>query len=170
MTKNILTQKELKRILDYNETTGEFIKLFTSGSTIKGDVAGTLQKNGYIQIEINNKGYKAHRLAWLYVTGFFPREQIDHINHVRNDNRFLNLRECSNMENAKNNSMPKSNTSGFVGVNFSKSVGKWHARICFDGKRINLGYFALKDEAILARKEANVKYDYHENHGMVEIR
>lgn len=165
MTKTILTQKLLKRIFKYNKETGKFTKLFTSGSTRKGDIAGTTQKNGYIQIEINKKGYKAHRLAWLYVKGYFPKEQIDHINHVRSDNRFLNLRECTNAENAKNNSKHKNNTSGFVGVNFRGDVGMWQARICVNGKRVNLGCFSSKIEAINARKNANVKYGYHKNHG-----
>jgi len=166
MTSEILTQNELKSILKYNRNTGEFIKRFSSGSTKKGSIAGTVQKSGYVQIEINGKGYKAHRLAWLYVTGAFPSDQIDHINHIRSDNSFVNLRECSNIENSKNAKMPKNNTSGFVGVNFSKSVGKWHVRVGVDGVRVHVGYFDLKEDAVLARKKANVEYGYHENHGV----
>ena len=165
MTSEILTQKQLKRILKYNRNTGEFIKRFSSGSTKKGSAAGTVQASGYVQIEINGKGYKAHRLAWLYVTGEFPSDQIDHINHVRSDNRFINLRECSNIENSKNAKMPKNNTSGFVGVNFSKTARRWHVRIGVNGDRVHIGYFESKEDAILARKKANLKYGYHENHG-----
>ena len=76
----MITQSELKNILHYNQDTGVFTWIKNS------IVAGTVEKKGYIAIKINRKSYKAHRLAWLYIYGNFPKEQIDHLNGIKNDN------------------------------------------------------------------------------------
>ena len=162
----MITQSELKELLSYNPETGVFTRVKNSGRAKVGDVAGCKDSsNGYIAICVQNKRYRAHRLAWLYVSGKFPKDQIDHINHDRADNRFANLREASNQENHKNTSIQKNNTSGVAGVNWHKASGKWKARIKVSQEDIHLGLFIDIIEAAKARKSAEVKYGFHENHG-----
>ena len=163
-----INQAQLKELLIYNRKTGIFTWAVNVGlwGRIKiGTVAGVIQTNGYNQINIKGKRYLSHRLAWLYEYGCFPVEHIDHINHNRTDNSILNLRSVSNSDNQKNKSMPSNNTSGTVGVYWEKSGCKWRAQIKVNGKIMYLGSFDSMDNAIHARKEANIKYGFHENHG-----
>jgi len=162
----ILTQDYLKNILDYNPETGDFTWLITPGKRIKaGCIAGSVNGLGYLIIKINNKNYKAHRLAMLYMTGKWPKDQADHINHIKNDNRIVNLREATDEENSKNAPKRKDNTSGITGVLWHSRDKVWQAQIAVTGKRKHLGYFDDKFESICARKSAENKYGYHENHG-----
>ena len=150
----IITQEYLKSILKYNKETGIFTWLKRNGN-----IAGTLNKiSGYIIISINNKNYRAHRLAWLYMTGNFPVNQMDHINRIRNDNRFENLREATNQENDFNKGEYKNNTSGYKGVFLNKEKNKWQAQIGINGKNINLGYFTNPEDASAAYETAKAKY------------
>lgn len=103
---------------------------------------------------------------WLYVTGNWPENQIDHLNHKRRDNRFENLRDVNNQINHFNRPMQASNTSGFVGVSFQKATKSFEAYINIAKKKIRLGRFKNLIDAIDARKEANIKYGFHENHGI----
>jgi len=157
---------KLKERLHYEKETGIFLWSNPITNSLKsGDIAGTKNKEGYIKININNKIYSAHRLAWLYFYEKFPKNYIDHINGIKNDNRICNLRDVTSKESAKNKSIRNNNTSGFTGVSFSKANKKWKAQICIKGKQTNLGYFKNKEDAIKRRKLANIKYGYHENHG-----
>ena len=166
MTKQILTQAELKEQLHYNPETGLFTRLVANSNSVNiGDIANNLDRYGYIQISINNKNYKAHRLAFLYIEGELPPEQVDHINHIRNDNRWINLRKVTNQENQKNRTISKNNTSGVVGVVWYKRDKIWKAQIKINGKNKHLGYYAYKSEAAKARKAAEKKYGFHINHG-----
>ncbi len=159
----MLTQEYLKSILDYNPDTGVFKWAVSKAQRVeRGDVAGYDSK-GYIRIEIDNKPYFAHRLAFLYMTGEMPVDQVDHKNRVRNDNRWINLKEASNSDNQKNKSLQKNNTSGVVGVAWRET--RWVARIMVDKKAINLGSFAEFHEAVNARKNAEIFYGFSENHG-----
>jgi len=161
-----LTQEYLKGLLHYDPDTGIFKYIRSPQYSISfGDIAGSKQLSGYLSININGKSYRLHRLAWLYMTGSFPKEQIDHINHKRDDNRWCNLREVTKKDNARNMAMQKRNTSGFCGVWLDKRSMKWVADI-FTGKdKKHLGRFIDKNDAIKARKEANLFYGFHENHG-----
>lgn len=174
----MLTQKYLKECLDYNPETGVFtwkerpLSHFSERkrwlawlSNFSGKTAGGKHCMGYWTICINNKPYLAHRLAWLYVFGSMPKDQIDHINWDRLDNRIANLREVSNQENHKNKPAQKNNTSGVVGVCWDKSREKWCARIKVSGKTVNLGRFDKKSQAIIARKSAETIYGFHKNYG-----
>ena len=156
----LLTQEYLKSILDYNPETGIFTWKIRPAYCINiGDIAGCLNKNdGYIRIQINNKSYQAHRLVWLYMTGNCPIKTIDHINHIRTDNRIINLRDITQRENQYNRSENKNNSSGYKGVSWHKKANKWHARIRVNGKQIHLGYFTDKEEASQAYQEAKEKY------------
>jgi hypothetical protein len=108
--------------------------------------------------------YYSHRVAWAMHYGEWP-QVIDHENGVRDDNRISNLRSGTYSDNARNAAMPNTNTSGHVGVYWHKQRSKWNARIKMDKKCLHLGLFTDKDDAIRARKAAEVKYGFHENHG-----
>lgn len=110
---------------------------------------------------LDNRMY-AHRFAWLYMTGEWP-ERIDHINGVRHDNRFINLRSVSHAVNCRN-TRKRTNKSGSVGIYLSPS-GKFFAQITFDGVTICLGTFETITLAKQARKLAEEKYGFHKNHG-----
>ena len=158
-------QKELLEQFDYNEDTGIFIRKNTSGGKKKGTIAGTLRKDGYIEIRFKGKKHLAHRLVWLYIYGYLPKNQLDHINHNRADNRLENLRESNDRINMLNKTLYLNNSSGVCGVNWYKPNNKWNAQIQVDGKKINLGYFVEFSEAVNARKNAEVLYGFHINHG-----
>ncbi len=161
-----LTQTELKQQLHYDETTGFFTWIGLCPKNFIGKQAGTFSKqSGYINIQLLGKFYRAHRLSWLYMTGKFPNDEIDHINHNRADNRFENLRDVDATTNQRNRELPCTNTSEVSGVNWDKKSKQWRARISVDSKRINLGLFPVFSEAVDARKNAEVLYGYHENHG-----
>ena len=110
-----------------------------------------------------------HRLIWCYYYGKWPESDlvIDHINGNFRDNRIVNLRLVTHTENNKNRSTPKDNTSGHLGIHRVKNRGKWQVQIGVNGKNVHVGYFKNKDDAIAARKEAEIKYGYHKNHGRI---
>lgn len=165
----MITQQQLKEILNYDPETGLFTWLTDSskGGFKAGRITNCVDAYGYGQINIKGHVYKSHRLAWLYMTGEFPDGQIDHINHQRNDNIWVNLRVVNNAINHRNRPMQHNNTSGFVGVSFDKKVNKFLAYIHISkGKRKNLGYFKEFEDAKAARIEANKQYGFSENHGI----
>ena len=161
------TIERLKFLLEYDSVTGIFTwKNPTSNRVKVGDVAGAVNsKNKYICIRLDGSVYLAHRLAWFYTYNIWPQDQIDHIDGVRSNNNIINLREVNNIENHKNSKVYKHNTSGHHGVSFYKKRSKWTASISVDGKRKHLGIFVDKDDAIKARKKAEIRYGYHANHG-----
>lgn len=145
----MLTHSQLVNRLNYNRKTGVFRWHHPNKFCAyrSGDVAGTPHKKGYLVITIDGRPYLAHRLAWFFVTGEWPDKQIDHENGIRSDNRFSNLRKATPSQNMWNSRRPRSNTSGYKGVSWSKALGKWQAQISKHGKRRGLGYFATKEEA-----------------------
>jgi hypothetical protein len=154
----MITQKELKEILNYNSESG----IFTWKNIVKparkkvGDVAGGLCL-GYVVIGINGKIYRAHRLAWLYIYGKWPNDQIDHVNGIKNDNRLCNLRECNQSKNNYNRKMQKNNTSGIKGV--CKHKDKWMVQFKINK---NVMYFGTYDDIEFAELVANeVRAKYH---------
>lgn len=147
-----LTQAELKRQLRYDPETGVFTRVSTSNRRFRlGSVAGSTNADGYLSIMVLGSRHQAHRLAWLYVYGYFPEHQIDHRNGKRDDNRLENLRHVSqycNMQNIKTNSR---NTSGFPGVSWHKKTCRWRAIIMICKERIHIGSYTTTLEAALAR-------------------
>ena len=109
-------------------------------------------------MQIDGKLYKVSRLAFLYVTGSWPENLVDHINGIRDDDRWCNLREATFQQNAQNKAPCRRNTSGKVGVYPVKANGKWGAEIGVGGKNIKLGCFEAKDDAIEARCLAERHY------------
>lgn len=162
----MLTQDILKKRLNYNEKTGVFTwKVNKRTNEVKdGDIAGWDHK-GYVRIKIGEKNYFAHRLAWLYINGRFPNDCIDHINHNKKDNRIENIREVTHQQNHMNEPIQANNKSGRVGVYWDNEFDKWRANIRVNGKCIHLGRFKGKQDAILARAEAELKHGFHANHG-----
>jgi hypothetical protein len=163
----MLTIEQLKELLEYNPDTGLFtwIKLIGTSNRKVGGVAGT-KRDGYIRITIKGKIYSAHRLAYLYTTGNFPENQIDHINHIRHDNRWINLRDATNSQNGANKVKHKNNTSGYKGVYWDKRYKKWRAKIQYMEKSIHIGYYTTPQEAAEAYKkkaiELNGEFSYTE--------
>jgi hypothetical protein len=158
-TRNLITIDRLKEVLDYDPQTGIFTwKVRTAKRTIVGDTAGCPNKKGYIYIRIDTVNYRANVLAWFYVTGQWPSDQIDHENCKRGDNRFSNLREATCTNNAHNRPMRKTNTSGYTGVFWRKGTRRWQAKIMINRKYIHLGCFDEAPDAARAYKEAAKKY------------
>ena len=160
-----ITQKNVRCYLNYDLNTGLFTrKIATARRTKIGDIAGSGNSGGYILIRFLGKKEKAHRLAFYYVLGYCP-EEVDHINHIRSDNRWVNLRPVNRKINQKNKSKYKNNTSGTTGVFWNKKNKKWVAKIFINKKWLQLGAFNNKQDAITARKTAEITHGFHENHG-----
>jgi hypothetical protein len=155
MAGEIITQDELKQLLHYNPDTGLFTYL--TGRIRTGRIAGNINKRGYVRLGINGVEYKGHRLAYLYMTGEMPQHFIDHINGIKSDNRWLNLREATNTQNNYNSGMKPFNTSGYKGISWDKKRNKWIAQISINNKNKYLGAFMQKEEAHAAYQMAASK-------------
>jgi len=134
-----LTADELRRIAHYDPETGEFTWL---QNRVRAK-AGTKARRGvgrYVEMRINSQLYLAHRLAWLYVHGEFPKGHIDHINCNEADNRLVNLREATHRQNLCNRGKNKNNTSGYKGV-CQLGPDKYKANIKENGRTKHLGIF-----------------------------
>lgn len=140
-----LTQKRVRELLEYDQATGLFYWKVDRGGVRKGSVAGLVHDNGYIRISVDRKRYYAHRLAFLFIEGEFPPEQVDHVNMNRADNRWINLRKASLSENMHNRNIRSHSGIGVKGV--SKNKSGFMARIRVDRKPIYLGNFRTKEEA-----------------------
>lgn len=149
MTTQILSQSRLQELLCYDEHTGLFTWRIHAGNRLANSAAGSLCKRGYLDVSVDGKSYRAHRLAWLYVHGNFPVGVIDHINGNRSDNRITNLRDVTNTRNLLSfRKTNHNNSSGFVGVN--KNHNGWRAEIKVNYQNINLGTYPTKEEASIA--------------------
>lgn len=154
-----LTIEYLRSVLHYDQETGIFTwKVRTSNNVKVGDAAGCQNGEGYLLIRVCSRRYLAHRLAWLYMHGSWPKDQIDHINRIRTDNRIANLRDVTRKQNNQNRSTQSNNTSGHIGIYWHKRDSKWVASIMHNQKLIHLGYFTDIEDAIAARKAAEKLY------------
>lgn len=157
----MLTQERLKEVLSYNPNTGIFIWKQSLSNNVKiNSDAGTFSAKRYIVIGIDSKMYLAHRLVFLYMEGYFPEYDVDHINRNKSDNRWVNLRHVSRQCNIRNGRVRCNNTSGITGVSERKRNGKWRATIEANSKSIALGDFTDIKDAVQARWDAEVKYDF----------
>lgn len=140
----MLTQEKLKSVLKYNPDTGHFTRLVWSPKEpLPGRPAGSLKK-GYISIKIDYKDYKAHRLAWLYMTGTFPEAEIDHVDGDKANNRWENLR----LSNPHHNQITRPLEPGITGT--TRHGDKWRAHLTLLGRHISLGSFETRGEAYQA--------------------
>lgn len=142
----MITQERLKELLHYDPDTGVFTRLQGSGGVLAGDVAGTINAGGYLQIGVAGKLNYGHRLAFLYMTGEIP-EVADHINGVRTDNRWVNLRAADYTLNGENRRNRPSGSNPLLGVTWIAGRGKFKAQIGVGKRKIYLGYFTTPEEA-----------------------
>ena len=171
-----LTAKIVRDLITYSPDTGKLFwkerpnqKLFNKGYAGKETfTAITLRESGEIgrlDGRLFNKTYSAHRIAWLIYYGEWPKGQIDHINHDPTDNRIKNLRDVTASENNRNRTLQKNNKVNFNGVFFDKQTNRYRAQIKIDGVKKCLGRYDTVEEAIAARKVADINYNFHPNHG-----
>ena len=175
-SKHLIAASEVRSYVDYDPDTGVLTwrarpkEMFAHlgnnaayqcdawNSKWAGKRAGSDCGNGYTRTAINGKYVLAHRIAWAWMTGEWPSEEIDHINCDPSDNRWCNLRAASRADNAHNMRKPAHNTTGHKGLVWNKQIGKWGARIYVNRKLIGLGHFASKEEAIEAYLAGQKKY------------
>lgn len=151
--KDVLTATRLRSLLRYEPETGVFVWLVSRGRVRAGEIAGSNVPNWYTHIGIDGKTYRAHRLAWLYMTGAWPSRDTDHRNRVKSDNRFENLRDIGRSGNMQNVVQPQANNiCGALGV--SKNGKAFRCRISVDGKRKHVGTFPTINDAHAAYLEA----------------
>lgn len=146
----------VRELLDYDPVTGIFRwRERRSFTALAGSVAGHRKKGKkpYITIYIDNVGYKAHRLAWAWMTGVSPVAQIDHRNIKHDDNRWANLREATNSQNVMNSRLRSDNKSGVKGVRFCSIKNRWVAGGALAGRSKTIGTFRTKKEAVVARRK-----------------
>jgi len=170
-----ISQEYLKSRLTYCQDTGVFTwlpiseaatsrALSTWNARYSGKMAGTFDSKGYLRVQLLGKLRALHRLAFLYVTGELPHE-VDHINGAPHDNRWINLRAATRSSNCRNIRLSATNKSGVVGVCWATKEGKWIVQIIGNnGDRKKWAFDNLFD-AVAARKSAELKFGYHENHG-----
>lgn len=146
-----ITHTELLSLVSYDPLTGVFIRRNT------GKITGYKNKDGYLQIRLNNKLYYAHRLAWFYIHGVWATF-VDHRENPRSNNKITNLRDSTRRQNNRNSKPKCTNTSGFKGVSLHKALGKWEAGITVDLQKIVLGYFTDPLDAARAYDIGALKY------------
>lgn len=144
MAKKDLTAERLREILDYNPVTGIFTWIKS------GKVSGHHRSDGYFDIRVDDCLFRAHRLAWLYMTGAWPNNLIDHRDRDPSNTRWANLRQATHSENHQNQVVKKTSKMPYKGIELHKS-GLWRARLTVNKKRVHLGYFKTPEQARDAR-------------------
>jgi hypothetical protein len=158
-----VTQEALADLITYEPTSGTLTHKVDTLRATKGTVATYPHAEGYLQLSIGKKEYLAHRIIWFMMTGRWPN-QIDHADHDRSNNRWENLREVIGRDNQKNMSLSVRSSTGITGVRVLPS-GLFSAYITVNRKQLTLGSYPKLDQAIEARKAAEIKYGFHPNHG-----
>lgn len=154
---NFLSIKDILELVNYDSSTGSFHSAKNTHIRKKGEVIGS-NNNGYIRIFLSGRYFPAHRLAWIIHYGAEPNGLIDHINGVKNDNRISNLREVDVSQNAINSKIKSDNKSGCKAVFWNKRKSRWYVTPRLDGKKIYLGSFINKQDAINAYCEFSRKH------------
>ena len=158
-SKPLPLQEELHRLFEYKE--GNLYWRIKPAKRIKiGNKAGCLHHTGYSVVITNNVHYQMHRIIWVYHYGAISNNlQIDHIDGDRANNMIENLRLATPSQNKFNNKRAMRNSkSNILGVFWHKANSKWHAQIRKNHKKIHLGYFVNQEDAIAARKAAELQY------------
>ena len=163
----MINASDVRTLLDYNSLTGEFVWRHRVGDgrqvrrfnkLFAGKVAGNITHQGYCEIRIFSKAYQAHRLAWLWMTGEWPKLQIDHKNGNPPDNRWANLREATPEQNRANARSISRSGATLKGICYNKSVRRFQSQIRIRGRNIHLGLFDTPEEAHHAYAVAAKKY------------
>ena len=180
--KPLPSQEVLRQLLDYVPETGKLywkerpFSMFRDGAQSAqhnaaiwnaknaGREACSSTANGYLETSLHRTPVLAHRVIWKMVTGE-DAQSVDHIDGDKSNNRFVNLRGVTQIENGQNQVLRKNNTSGVMGVYWSKPHNKWIARLNYKYKTIYIGIFETFDEAVAARRAAEREYGLHPNHG-----
>jgi len=165
-----LTLELLKKYIFYNSDTGVFTRIKSlDGRKFQSSLAGSIKKDSrgkpYRRLMVLGYVYPAHRLAWFYMNGKWPKEEIDHHDGNGLNNKFDNLREATHTENQRNQRISDANSTGVTGVSFNKKLGKFTAYITVDKKRTHLGVFSDIETAKNARLKAQNDNNFHPNHG-----
>ena len=148
-----LKHSDVLELMAYDPEVGIFTWKKQRRGVITGKPLGCCNGNGYLRITVLGQVVYAHRLAWFYVYGKWPQNQIDHINGSKNDNRIANLRDVTNAQNAQNKPFAR-------GVSWHKKSNKWQAHFCFHKTNRYLGLFDKYEDAatayIAAKEKSNV--------------
>jgi len=158
------SQAYLRQRFDYDPEEGVLRWREPCRRKAVGDVAGSFAEDYYTRVYLDGVHYMEHRLVWAWLYGDEP-DFIDHINQNKADNRAANLRSVDQHTNCRNARRSRRNTSGVTGVWFDTAQELWFAMISLNGKRHFLGKFKLFDDAVAARKAAEIKFGFHKNHG-----
>lgn len=156
---NDMSIDDLKTLIAYDQDTGLLTWRVSVGPRSPGDVAGSKNGQGYLQVWVMGKRYQGHRIAFAMHHGRWPDGSVDHINHDRLDNRIVNLREATEAENKRNSLLRSDNTSGFKGVcENRKRINKWQASIKVNKKLIFLGNYPTPELAAIAYDRAAIRH------------
>ena len=165
-----LTNAEILESFEYDHETG-VVYAIICGERVRKEKLTTI-KNGtntyYFFTNHKSNTFLSHRLAWFLYHKKWPEHDIDHINHDGCDNRIVNLRDVSRLENLRNSRRSKRNKSGVTGVCFHKVAKKWCAQIAVNGVVIYLGLYDKIEDAAAARLQAEKKHGFHPNHGRIQ--
>lgn len=164
-----LTPEMLRKLVRYDPETGKLYWRQRSGEMFAAGNQGansnaerwnarwagkealqTISEKGYARGEIFGRQFQAHRVAWAIATGAWPKDEIDHVNGRRADNRLENLREASHSQNARNRRSQAGSSSNYLGVSRRKDRGTWLSAISVNGKVQKLGTFKTEVEAARA--------------------
>lgn len=160
MAGNDLTAERLWRMLDYDDKTGLFTWRVSPGGPSKlGTPVGSVSSDGYLKIMLDGRTHSAHRLAFLYMTGFWPAGEVDHRDGDRLNNRWSNLRDVAHQTNAQNR-RTSGNAVGLLGVSKHHRSERYRATLRVNGRNMRLGWFATPEEA--HQVYVNAKRKFHE--------
>jgi hypothetical protein len=148
----MITQGYVKELFLYKD--GNLFWRVRRGPVRFGSMAGTRRSDGYLNVMVDGKFYRAHRLIFLYHFGYLPENEVDHIDRDRLNNKIENLREASKSCNARNSTQRSQTASGVKGVSWNKSAQKWQAQIMVNGTAKHLGYYSDFTEAVAHRLAA----------------
>jgi len=158
------TQQHLLSVLSYSPTTGRLTWRVEHQKVKVGDRAGSPHNDGYRAISLGGRKYLEHRVIWCMVEGYWPEHEVDHLNRVRDDNRWSNLDHKTQSCNLRNGKVRKDNSSGIPGVSWNKREKKFRVRIADKGKRVLIGDFNSFTQAVEARHRAEILYGYEDCH------
>lgn len=153
-----LEAAHVRNLFYYCPDTGVFTRRISRGTARAGAIAGTIHATGYRRIQIDRSLKLAHRVAWLYVYGQWPSDEIDHINGLKDDNRICNLRLATRGQNRSNSKINKNKKLRFKGVYWHEKKKNFSAAIRANKKQYHIGYFKSAEAASRAYAEAALRF------------